>query len=279
MMLSDSSLKCMLVGVLVLGGLGAAGPSATYSEFSDAHNGTANVTAATFFNGPTADAGGPYEADISDYFPLIQLDGTGSTADQGQIDEYSWRIVEGPGTIIGRNSAEPLYNPPDTVEGETNVTVELNVTDNRGRYDINRTTIVVYESGDGGFGWPFGATTSSSESPTASETEASTPVETTSAVETPTETATATNTSTPSETATPVSNDTSATATTTETTVDGEDSATQTPTPTESQSATATEAPTSNETASSEPTATPTETETATNTETSSTATPSPTPE
>lgn len=139
-----TSLQVILVAVLAVGLLGFVGPGFSYGSFTDAHGGNANFNASTAFQ-PNADAGGPYEV-YEGY--STELDGTGSTSD-GSMDSYSWQILSGPGNFTsGTSTSTPVYEAPADVSSDTNVTVELTVTDG-GRSDTDQATITVMNIGSG----------------------------------------------------------------------------------------------------------------------------------
>jgi hypothetical protein len=131
-----------LVALLAVGALGLVGPGHSYGAFSDAHGGHAEFDASTSFT-PNADAGGPYEV-YEGY--SIELDGTGS---EGNIDSYDWTIVDGNGSFSsGQSTSTPVYDAPDDVASDTNVTVELTVWEGS-RSDSEQATITVRNIGSG----------------------------------------------------------------------------------------------------------------------------------
>lgn len=85
---------------------------------------------------PTADAGGPYSVDEGND---VELDGTGSS---GNIQSYSWNIVDGPGSLTDADTSTPTYHAP-SVDEDTTVEVELTVTNNKGISDSDTATITV----------------------------------------------------------------------------------------------------------------------------------------
>lgn len=92
--------------------------------------------------GPTADAGGPYITYEGD---SVQLDGTDSSTSTGNIQDYSWELVDEIGTLENADSAEPTYVAPNDLDENTSVTVELTVTDNQGNTGTDEATITVNE--------------------------------------------------------------------------------------------------------------------------------------
>lgn len=90
----------------------------------------------------TADAGGPYGVHAGD---AVQLDGTGSTTQRGNIQSYNWEIIEGDGSLTGSDTAEPTYTAPAEIDGETDVTVSLTVTTNQGESSTDTSTITIRE--------------------------------------------------------------------------------------------------------------------------------------
>lgn len=108
----------------------ATAPGATFEigRSTDAVSGNTDA--------PTADAGGPYSVDEGDD---VQLDGTGSS---GNIQSYSWTIVDGPGSLTDADTSTPTYHAPD-VDEDTTVEVELTVTNNKGISDSDTATITV----------------------------------------------------------------------------------------------------------------------------------------
>lgn len=134
-------LRGLLVAVIVVGLAAFVGAGSTIATFSDAHNGKGNLTAANDFgnSGPVADAGGPYSVDEGN---SITLDGTGSTASQGNLD-YSWEIISGNGSLSAATTATPTYDAPSNVNSDITVTVELTVTDGSSSSDTDTADITV----------------------------------------------------------------------------------------------------------------------------------------
>jgi len=148
-MSSLDAVRRVLLVVLVVGALGAAGPSMSLGLFVDSHQGSGSFTASEYGGGgggggPTAEAAGPYEVfeDSS-----VQLDGTGSTS-QGAMDSYSWVILSGPGSLSANTTSTPTFNAPTDVQSDTSVTVELTV-NNKGQSDTDQATITVKDAGSG----------------------------------------------------------------------------------------------------------------------------------
>lgn len=141
--------KLLLVGVLSFGITVAFGPGVTHATVHDAGAATGTVNAADDFGkaGPTADAGGSYT--VSDG-QTVTLDGSGSSTSQGTIKEYAWQITSGSGTLVDAATVTPTYEAPDNVTQDTNVTVELTITDNKGNSDTDTATITVTDSGSAG---------------------------------------------------------------------------------------------------------------------------------
>lgn len=92
--------------------------------------------------GPTADAGGSYTTYEGEN---IQLDGTGSTTRTGTIQDYTWELVDGDGSLEYAGSTEPTYVAPNNLAENMSVTVELAVTNNKGNTDTDIVTITVHE--------------------------------------------------------------------------------------------------------------------------------------
>lgn len=142
---SSSLGQALLVAILLVGTAGLIGPASTVATFTDTETGTGNVTAAVNFGGGggtglTADAGGSYAVDEGN---SITLDGSGSTIQRGNIRTYEWQILSGPGTLTPTTGAQVTYNAPANVASDTDVTVELTVTDNKGNTDTDRATVTV----------------------------------------------------------------------------------------------------------------------------------------
>ncbi|MFB6143459.1 MAG: PKD domain-containing protein [Halorientalis sp.] len=136
---------------IVLGGVGALATPTSVAEFGDAHRGTTNWTAAQYASGGstllTAEAGGPYSVNESN---TVTLDGTNSSTSTGTIQDYNWTIIDGPGRLqpptSGKNVDTVTYEAPNNVASDTNVTVELTVTDNKGNTDSDTATITVNDT-------------------------------------------------------------------------------------------------------------------------------------
>jgi hypothetical protein len=114
------------------------------SSYDDFATQTVEVQGSGGGGGPIADANGPYTVDEGS---SVTLDGSGSTADTGNIQSYSWTIISGPGTLTDANSQNATYNAPSNVDSDTDVTVELTVTDNNGDTDTDTTTVTVRDLG------------------------------------------------------------------------------------------------------------------------------------
>lgn len=87
---------------------------------------------------PTADAGGPYEVDEGQ---SITLDGTNSA----NADSYAWEITDGPGSLTDAQTATPEYHAPE-VQQDTEATVELTATNNKGVSDSDQATITINDT-------------------------------------------------------------------------------------------------------------------------------------
>lgn len=151
-MSSSEVLRVLLVGILLVGALGAAGPNVSSGLFENSHNGSGSYAAATDFpnsgGGITADAGGPYSVFENN---SIQLDGTGSTISNGNIDSYNWTITSGNGSLSSNSGPQPTYNAPDDVQSDFDVIVQLEVDDGSGNTDTDSAVITVKDD-DGGCG-------------------------------------------------------------------------------------------------------------------------------
>lgn len=91
---------------------------------------------------PTADAAGPYSVDEGE---TVELDGTGSSDPDGTITSYSWTITEDPtgeASLTEPDTATPTFHAP-SVDENTDVTVELTVTDDDGATDSDTATVTV----------------------------------------------------------------------------------------------------------------------------------------
>jgi hypothetical protein len=138
--------KLILIGAIVLGLLGLVGPAASSAEFTDSQVATGSATAVDDFGGggPRANAGGPYTVDEGE---TVILDGSDSSTSQGNIRDYSWQILDGPGSLSGAGTVDPTYNAPSNVDSDTAVSIELTVTDNKGNSDTDTATITVSDTG------------------------------------------------------------------------------------------------------------------------------------
>lgn len=87
---------------------------------------------------PIADANGPYS--LSEGENML-LDGTGSSDSDGTIEDYNWEIIDGPGSLVNSDTAEPTYVAPDNA-GQ-NVQVEVTVTDDEGASDSDTAMITI----------------------------------------------------------------------------------------------------------------------------------------
>jgi flagellin-like protein len=99
---------------------------------------------------PTADAGGPYAVDEGS---STTLDGTGSSDPDGSVASYSWKIPSDPtggASLSGADTATPTFDAPSDVSSDTDVTVELTVTDDNGSTDTVAATVTVRDVGGGG---------------------------------------------------------------------------------------------------------------------------------
>ncbi|GGC46021.1 Ig-like domain-containing protein [Haloferax sulfurifontis] len=95
---------------------------------------------------PTPRTTGPYSVPEGE---SIQLDGSGSSDSDGSITSYSWSITDDPtgqASLSNPSSAQPTFNAPDSVSGDTDVTVELTVTDDDGETSTRTTTVTVTDS-------------------------------------------------------------------------------------------------------------------------------------
>lgn len=90
---------------------------------------------------PTADANGPYSVDEGN---SISLNGSGSSDPDGSIVSYSWTITNDSGASLSNaNTANPTFEAPNNVNSDTDVTVELTVTDDNGATDSTTATVTV----------------------------------------------------------------------------------------------------------------------------------------
>lgn len=99
---------------------------------------------------PTANAGEVYETEEVhnrvEEGKTIELNGKNSSDPNGLIEKYSWRIVNDPSqgsSLSSKSSPTPTFHPPDHVSSNTQVEVELTVTDNSGLSVKDTTTITV----------------------------------------------------------------------------------------------------------------------------------------
>ncbi|MBC9987105.1 MULTISPECIES: Ig-like domain-containing protein [Haloferax] len=95
---------------------------------------------------PTPRTTGPYSVPEGE---SIQLDGSGSSDSDGSITSYSWSITDDPtgqASLSNPSSARPTFNAPDSVSGDTDVTVELTVTDDDGATSRRTTTVTVTDT-------------------------------------------------------------------------------------------------------------------------------------
>ncbi|POG55802.1 Ig-like domain-containing protein [Haloferax marisrubri] len=95
---------------------------------------------------PTPRTTGPYSVPEGG---SIQLDGSGSSDSDGSITSYSWSITNDPtgqASLSNPSSAQPTFNAPDSVSGDTDVTVELTVTDDDGATSMRTTTVTVTDT-------------------------------------------------------------------------------------------------------------------------------------
>ncbi len=91
---------------------------------------------------PVADANGPYSVLENG---TTTLDGTASSDADGSISSYSWQITNDPtgnASLTNADTATPTFHAPG-VSNDTNVTVELTVTDNEGANDAATTIVTV----------------------------------------------------------------------------------------------------------------------------------------
>jgi hypothetical protein len=95
---------------------------------------------------PTADGNGPYGP--LDESETAGLDGTGSSAPDGDSLTYSWTITSDPtgdASLTDPDTATPTFNAPGDFEGTQDVTVELTVEDPDGNSDTDSTTVTLSE--------------------------------------------------------------------------------------------------------------------------------------
>jgi hypothetical protein len=98
---------------------------------------------------PTADAGpasgGAYAVDEGD---SVSVTGDGSSDPDGSIAGYRWRIVTDPtgGASLSNENTEVATFQAPSVSSDTDVTVELNVTDNDGASDTDQATVTVRDT-------------------------------------------------------------------------------------------------------------------------------------
>lgn len=134
-------LLVVIVTGLVVVTVGQVSSLTILASFTDTGTGEGSVGATSDFGtDTTAEAGGPYAVDEGN---SIQLDGSGSTTTNGNIDSYSWQITSGPGSLSGSTTVTPTYNAPGDIGSDTTVTVELTVTTNKGGTDTDTASINV----------------------------------------------------------------------------------------------------------------------------------------
>lgn len=146
--MSHATLRTVLLAILVLGAVGSISPGTTYSLFSNTHDGTGTVNATNNINsnsgGTTADSGGPYSVVEGG---SVQLDGSGSTTQNGNIDSYAWQITTSAGgDSLSGSGAQVTYNAPADVSSDTTAEVELTVTTNQGATDTDTATVTVTDA-------------------------------------------------------------------------------------------------------------------------------------
>ncbi|MFB6167016.1 MAG: PKD domain-containing protein [Candidatus Nanohaloarchaea archaeon] len=91
---------------------------------------------------PSADADGSYTVDENH---TVELDGTGSSDPDGDSLSYSWTITSGPGSLSDASTSTPVYDAPHNVESDTDITVELTVSDGS-LTDSDTSTVTVRET-------------------------------------------------------------------------------------------------------------------------------------
>lgn len=158
MMQARNAVRAVLVSAVLVGLVGTFAAPASVAQFSDAHDGTGQVSAAQYGSGGgggggavTADAGGPYSVDEGNG-NSVTLDASGSSTSKGNLNGgqagYQWTILSGPGSLQQPTNQETVtYTPPNDVNGDTTVTVEVTVTNNKGTTDSDTATITVNDLG------------------------------------------------------------------------------------------------------------------------------------
>lgn len=94
---------------------------------------------------PVAVHGGPYSVPEGG---SEALDGSGSYDPDGSIVAHNWTITADPtgqASLVDRNTSTPTFVAPDSVAADTDVTVELSVTDDTGGTSTNTTTVTVLD--------------------------------------------------------------------------------------------------------------------------------------
>lgn len=84
----------------------------------------ATITIVDDNQAPTADAGGPYSVSEA---RSVELDSSGSSDPDGTIQSRSWTVISGQGSV---NNG--IYQAPTEISSDTEVTVQLTVTDDDG---------------------------------------------------------------------------------------------------------------------------------------------------
>ncbi|WP_267640419.1 Ig-like domain-containing protein [Haloarchaeobius amylolyticus] len=97
-------------------------------------------------NAPTAAAGGPYSVDEGS---TVTLNGSGSSDSDGTIATYDWEVISGSGSITDADNTTPnaTYNAPANVGADTDMTVQLTVTDDQGATSTDTATVTVRDTG------------------------------------------------------------------------------------------------------------------------------------
>lgn len=62
------------------------------------------------------------------------------------LEEYSWNIIEGEGSLLNSDSMGPTYYAPDELDSDTEMIVELKVTDDDGSTDSSTAVITVKDT-------------------------------------------------------------------------------------------------------------------------------------
>jgi rhodanese-related sulfurtransferase len=97
---------------------------------------------------PVADAGENLEV-LETH--RVQLDGSGSYDNDGDIESYAWAQVDGSGHIVGLvnpSSASPYFTAPELEEGTVDLVFQLTVTNTRGTTSTDEVTVTVVDGGD-----------------------------------------------------------------------------------------------------------------------------------